>query len=91
MSSKHHTLDIANRIEATMHVWKQKLHSKHTHNGKVIKPGSKSSWGKMKDLVGDVERRELLADRAKKSSTILEAKVSWLVTDRFGHEQDPVQ
>lgn len=65
LSSEHHTLDIANRIEATMHVWKQKLHSKHTHNGKVIKPGSKSSWGKMKDLVGDAERRELLADRAK--------------------------
>jgi hypothetical protein len=65
LSSEHHTLDIANRIEATMHVWKQKLNSKHTHNGKVAKPNSKSSWGKMKDFVGDVERRELLAERAE--------------------------
>lgn len=65
LSSEHHTLDIANRIEATMHVWKQKLHSKHTHNGKVAKPNSKSSWGKMKDFVGDVERRELLSERAE--------------------------
>lgn len=64
LSSEHHTLDIANRIETTMQVWKQKLHSKQTH-GKASKPNSKSSWGKMKDFVGDAERRELLADRAE--------------------------
>lgn len=64
LSSEHHTLDIANRVETAMHIWKQKLHSKHTH-GKASKPNSKSSWGKMKDFVGDAERRELLAGRAE--------------------------
>eukprot|EP01018_Ginkgo_biloba_P018361 Gb_34956 [translate_table: standard] len=59
LSSEHHTLEIANRIEAAIHIWQRK------RNAKDNRSNSKSSWGMVKDLVGDAERRELLAERAE--------------------------
>ncbi|KAL3597537.1 hypothetical protein D5086_009174 [Populus alba] len=44
LSTEHHTLEIANRVEAAVHIWKQKDHRKHIHN-KNIKHSSWSGKG----------------------------------------------
>ncbi|XP_020274087.1 rop guanine nucleotide exchange factor 1-like isoform X2 [Asparagus officinalis] len=61
LSSEHRTLEIANRIEAAIHVWRLKdlkrhpLHTKH-----------KKSWGgKVKELVSHPDRTQLLSQRAE--------------------------
>ncbi|KAF9621773.1 hypothetical protein IFM89_027627 [Coptis chinensis] len=62
LSSEHHTLEIANRIEAAVHVWKRKDQKKRSNHTKTMR----SSWGgKVKGLVGDVEKSQFLADRTE--------------------------
>ncbi|XP_011045480.1 PREDICTED: rop guanine nucleotide exchange factor 1 [Populus euphratica] len=62
LSTEHHTLEIANRIEAAVHVWKQKDHKKHTHNMRI----KHSSWGgKVKGFVTDSHKNQILAQRAE--------------------------
>ncbi|KAF4388492.1 hypothetical protein F8388_012469 [Cannabis sativa] len=64
LSSEYTTLEIANRIEASIHIWKQK-HMKRSINIMVTKP-CKSSWGGMvKGFSSDTERSKLLAHRAE--------------------------
>lgn len=66
LSSEHHTLDVANRIEAAIHVWRLKDHKKHLSSAK-----SRRSWsGKVKNLVADGEKNNFLAQRAE---TLLES------------------
>lgn len=68
LSTEHHTLDIANRIEAAIHVWRLKDHKKHLSSAK-----SRRSWGgKVKGLVADGEKNKnnFLAQRAE---TLLES------------------
>ncbi|XP_050231740.1 rop guanine nucleotide exchange factor 1-like [Mercurialis annua] len=62
LSTEHHTLEIANRIEASVHVWKQKDQRNQTNHTKV-----KHSWGgKVKGLVADSKKKNhFLADRAE--------------------------
>lgn len=61
LSSEHHTLEIANRIEAAIHVWKLKDQKRRPPH-----PKTKKSWsGKVKGLVSDTERSHLLAQRAE--------------------------
>ncbi|KAK4348886.1 hypothetical protein RND71_031641 [Anisodus tanguticus] len=61
LSSEYTTLEIANRIEAAMHVWRQKC-EKNLNRSK----SGKSSWGgTVKGLVGLVERCQLLSQRAE--------------------------
>lgn len=61
LSSEHHTLDIANRIEAAIHVWRLKDHKKHKNSVKA-----RRSWGgKVKSLVADGEKNHFLAQRAE--------------------------
>ncbi|KAI3824854.1 hypothetical protein L1987_06325 [Smallanthus sonchifolius] len=59
LSSEHHTLEVANRIEAAVHAWKLKEHKKH--------PKSKrSSWSaKVKGLVADGDKNSCLSQRAE--------------------------
>ncbi|KAF8759367.1 hypothetical protein HU200_010409 [Digitaria exilis] len=60
LSSEHHTLEVANRIEAAIHVWRLKGQKKSTPQAK-----SKKSWGgKVKGLVGDKEKSHILSERA---------------------------
>ncbi|XP_006660923.3 rop guanine nucleotide exchange factor 1 [Oryza brachyantha] len=60
LSSEHHTLEVANRIEAAIHVWRLKGQKKSTPQAK-----SKKSWGgKVKGLVGDSEKSHVLSQRA---------------------------
>ncbi|KAL2509600.1 Rop guanine nucleotide exchange factor 7 [Forsythia ovata] len=63
LSSEHHALEIANRVEASIYVWHRRPHSKPLQ--KAQRSNSKSSWGMVKDLVIDADKRELLADRAE--------------------------
>ncbi|XP_062023148.1 rop guanine nucleotide exchange factor 1-like [Rosa rugosa] len=61
LSSEYTTLEIANRIEVAAHIWRQKHLKRHL---KPAKSG-KSSWGgKVKGLVGDMDKCKLLASRA---------------------------
>lgn len=63
LSSEHQALDLANRVEATICMWRRKNYSKTLSSTK--RSSSKSSWDIVKDLVTDTDRRELLADRAE--------------------------
>ncbi|KAG2692868.1 hypothetical protein I3760_08G072100 [Carya illinoinensis] len=61
-SSEYTTLDIANRIEAAVHIWRQKYLGRHPIHAKA----GKSTWGgKVKGFVGDIEKTKLLASRAE--------------------------
>ena len=61
LSSDHHTQDIANRIEAAIHVWRLKDHKKLKNSVKA-----RRSWGgKVKNLVADGEKNHFLIQRAE--------------------------
>ncbi|KAI6698356.1 hypothetical protein NL676_018475 [Syzygium grande] len=53
LTSEHQALEIANRVEASIYVWRKRTHSKP------------SSWGLVKELMVDADKREFLADRAE--------------------------
>ncbi|KAK2974316.1 hypothetical protein RJ640_026877 [Escallonia rubra] len=62
LSSEHHTLEVVNRIEAAVHVWKLKGQKKCSNHAKP----KRSSWGgKVKGLVADGLKNQLLAQRAE--------------------------
>lgn len=63
MSSEHQAIEIANRVEATIYLWRQKGSLKHNNTSK--RSLSKSSWEMVKDLMVDLEKKDLLADRAE--------------------------
>jgi hypothetical protein len=54
LSSEYQALEIANRVEASIYVWRRKGGG-----------GARSSWGIVKDMVMDTEKRDLLAERAE--------------------------
>jgi len=60
MSTEHKVLDLKNRIEASVVIWKRKLHTKDT----------KSSWGSAVSL----EKRELFEERAETILVLLKQK-----------------
>ncbi|CAA0827744.1 Rop guanine nucleotide exchange factor 1 [Striga hermonthica] len=62
LSSEHHTVNVANRIEAAVHVWKLKERKKHPN---IQKPKRKSWGGKVKGFVADGEKNHFLAQRAE--------------------------
>ena len=62
LSSEYTTLEIANRIEAAVHIWKQKYMKRRM----MLSKSGKTSWGgKVKGLGSDLERSKLLAYRAE--------------------------
>lgn len=63
LASEYHALDIANRVEASVYVWRRRTCTKPSFS--TNRSNSKSSWEMVKDLVKDADRRELLADRAE--------------------------
>lgn len=63
LSSEHVAVEIANRVEASIHVWRARAHSRTPVNPN--RPITKSSWEMVKDYMADVDKRELLADRAE--------------------------
>ncbi|KAI4367374.1 hypothetical protein MLD38_023117 [Melastoma candidum] len=62
LSSEHQTLEVVNRIEAAVHVWKQKDQRRSVNRRK----GRQMSWGgKVKGLVVDADKNHFLAERAE--------------------------
>ncbi|GAA0155354.1 guanyl-nucleotide exchange factor [Lithospermum erythrorhizon] len=63
LSSEHAALEIVNRIEASIHLWRRRLHLRPpVHPNRST---ARSSWEMVKDLVIDGDKRELLAERAE--------------------------
>ena len=63
LSSEHVALEIANRVEASIYVWRRRSHSKPPINPN--RSTAKSSWEMVKDLMVDGDKREFLAERAE--------------------------
>ncbi|XP_042046368.1 rop guanine nucleotide exchange factor 7-like isoform X2 [Salvia splendens] len=61
LSTDHHALEIANRVEATLLVWRRRNTSKNSSHGST----NKTRWEMVKDFVGDGDKWEVLADRAE--------------------------
>ncbi|KAG8068441.1 hypothetical protein GUJ93_ZPchr0005g15734 [Zizania palustris] len=59
MSSEYQALEIANRVEASIYVWRRKGACAANRSS------NKSSWGMVKDMIMDTEKRDLLAGRAE--------------------------
>ncbi|KAG6502613.1 hypothetical protein ZIOFF_034898 [Zingiber officinale] len=55
ISSEHEALEMADRLEASMFVWRRRAGTQ----------ASKSSWGMVKDLIGEENKNEMLASRAE--------------------------
>ncbi|CAH9142478.1 unnamed protein product [Cuscuta epithymum] len=62
LSSEHHSLEVANRVEAAVYVWRLKDQKNHSN---TRKPKHKTWGGKVKGLVADVGRYHFLAERAE--------------------------
>ncbi|KAJ6425382.1 hypothetical protein OIU84_026032 [Salix udensis] len=63
LSSELQAIELANRVEASMYVWRKKTNSKPVNS--TNRSSSKSSWELMKELMIDIDKRDLLADRAE--------------------------
>nr|GMD00480.1 rop guanine nucleotide exchange factor 5 [Ipomoea batatas] len=62
VSSEHVALELANRVEAAIYVWRRRHHPRTpTHPNRST---AKSSWDIVKDLVVE-DKRDLLAERAE--------------------------
>ncbi|CAA0830535.1 Rop guanine nucleotide exchange factor 7 [Striga hermonthica] len=64
LSSEHQALEIANRAEAAIHVWRRRTNSRPSLPS-INRSNSRSSWEIVKDLVSDLDKREFLAGRAE--------------------------
>ena len=67
LSSEHNTLEIANNIEAALHIWRQKYSKKkfsHTKTGK-------SQWSGPLKVFVDIEKAKMSAQRADSLLKIL--------------------
>ncbi|KAL5984084.1 hypothetical protein ACLOJK_018186 [Asimina triloba] len=61
LSSEHHVLEVVNRLEAAIHVWSLKGQKKQ-----LLRTNRRQSWGcKVRGLVSDAEKSNLLAQRAE--------------------------
>lgn len=63
ISNEHVALEIANRLEAAIYVWRRRSHSKPPLY--PSRSTTKSSWDIVKDFMVDGDKRELLAERAE--------------------------
>ncbi|KAJ6871243.1 rop guanine nucleotide exchange factor 7-like isoform X1 [Populus alba x Populus x berolinensis] len=63
LSSELLAIELANRVEASIYMWRKRTNSKPVNS--TNRSSSKSSWELMKELMIDVDKRDLLADRAE--------------------------
>jgi hypothetical protein len=68
LSTEHSQLEVANRLETAILVWRRKIQSK------LSSAAAKSSWGMMKELVADENKREQIADKAESMLLSLKLK-----------------
>uniref|UniRef100_A0A0D9V7T3 PRONE domain-containing protein n=1 Tax=Leersia perrieri TaxID=77586 RepID=A0A0D9V7T3_9ORYZ len=64
LSTEYQALEIANRVEASVYVWRRRVAAKPANVLSRATSG-RSSWGMVKDMMMDTEKRELLAERAE--------------------------
>lgn len=76
LSSEHVALEIANRVEAAIYVWRRRLHPRTQLN--QSRSTAKSSWEMVKDLMTDGDKRELFAERAENLLLCLKQRVPGL-------------
>ncbi|MED6209823.1 Rop guanine nucleotide exchange factor 7 [Stylosanthes scabra] len=66
LTSEHQAIEIANRAEASMYIWRKRINTKPanniTTNGRT---SSRTSWEMVKDLMVDGDKRELFSERAE--------------------------
>ncbi|GJY71114.1 Rop guanine nucleotide exchange factor 5 [Tanacetum coccineum] len=62
LTSEHVALEILNRVESAIYLWRRRPH---------IKPVPKTSWEMVKDLMADVHKKDLLAERSESLSLSL--------------------
>lgn len=63
VSSEHQAMDIANRMEASINIWRRRANSKPA-NG-TARHSTKTSWEMMKDFMVDGDKWEVFAERAE--------------------------
>ncbi|CAK7342748.1 unnamed protein product [Dovyalis caffra] len=63
LSSEHQAIELANRVEASIYIWRKRNNYKPANS--TNRSSSKSSWELVKELMIDADKRELLADRAE--------------------------
>uniref|UniRef100_M8BSE7 Rop guanine nucleotide exchange factor 1 n=1 Tax=Aegilops tauschii TaxID=37682 RepID=M8BSE7_AEGTA len=63
LSTEYQALEIASRVEASVHVWRRRVPAKPV-NG-LGRTASARSWSMVRDMLMDSEKRELLAERAE--------------------------
>ncbi|AQK39195.1 Rop guanine nucleotide exchange factor 7 [Zea mays] len=59
LSTEYQALEVANRVEASVYVWRRRVAAKPV-NGLGRSSSARSSWGMVKDMMVDSEKRELL-------------------------------
>ncbi|CAH2073936.1 unnamed protein product [Thlaspi arvense] len=64
LSSEHTALDIANRVEASIYVWRRRVHTKLGVNSSSSAT-PKLSWEMVKDLMAAGDKRGLLVERSE--------------------------
>lgn len=62
LSSEHQAIEIANRAEASMYIWRKRTNSKPAISARS---SSRTSWEMVKDLMVDADKRDLFAERAE--------------------------
>ncbi|KAK1298431.1 Rop guanine nucleotide exchange factor 1 [Acorus calamus] len=63
LSSEHQALEIANRVEASIYIWRMRANPKPVNN--TNRGHAKSSWEMVKELMIDADKRDILGDRAE--------------------------
>uniref|UniRef100_A0A804Q4G0 PRONE domain-containing protein n=1 Tax=Zea mays TaxID=4577 RepID=A0A804Q4G0_MAIZE len=59
LSTEYQALEVTNRVEASVYVWRRRVAAKPV-NGLGRSSSARSSWGMVKDMMVDSEKRELL-------------------------------
>lgn len=88
LSSEHKAVDLANRLEAAVHVWRRRRHPQ-----KTPRDTKQNSWGLVKEIVSDADRRELFAGKAESLLIGLRLQFpslrqSFLDTTKIQHNRD---
>ncbi|XP_062207441.1 rop guanine nucleotide exchange factor 7-like [Phragmites australis] len=64
LSTEYQALEIANRVEASVYAWRRRVAAKPV-NGLGRTGSARSSWGMVRGMMIDTEKRVLLAERAE--------------------------
>ncbi|XP_073392949.1 rop guanine nucleotide exchange factor 7 isoform X2 [Physcomitrium patens] len=77
IDDEHNILEMANRLEAAVVGWRRRIQAKSMAQMSPYgnKLNNRTSWGKMRHLVGDTDRRALLAERAESVLISLKQRV----------------